>query len=553
MNAIDTPPDTTPETHKKASATQNDRESFSLDLQSNPRDQEHCKTPEASAVKDSDDGDAPQRPHSAFTEGAKISTILMVSFIGLISPLSASVYYPALDSIATDLSVSITLVNLTITTYLIFQGLAPSLVANFSDIRGRRPAYLICFAVYLGANIGLALQSNYVALIILRCLQSSGSSGTVVLGSAVVADLSTRADRGKYLGYASLGIALGPAIGPILGGVLDRYLGWHSIFWFLVIFSGAMLLVMLIFLPETSRVVVGDGSLPPPKYSISLISYLQQRRQRRKGIPPRVDAMPKETPSGRSRRANPLATLSVAHDRAGFMILLYAGLHYAGYFAVLSTLSTELAARYGLDSLQVGLCFLPIGIGAMASRITVSIIIDRNFRRHARAAAAAAGEEELYESERQKRIDPKKIGDIERARLQVAIPAVYASCALVIAYAWTMDKRTPLAVPLVLLFFCGNVFAGVTTALNVLVVDLNRHRPATAVAAINLFRCLLGAGATAAAKPLIEAIGLGWTGVLIAGVWACASPVLWVVMFYGMIWRDRKGNEGEEGKTESQV
>jgi MFS family permease len=49
-------------------------------------------------------------------------------------------------------------------------------IGSFSDKNGRRPAYFICFIIYLGANIGLALQSSYPALVILRCLQSSGSS-----------------------------------------------------------------------------------------------------------------------------------------------------------------------------------------------------------------------------------------------------------------------------------------------------------------------------------------------------------------------------------------
>jgi hypothetical protein len=52
---------------------------------------------------------------------------------------------------------------------------------------------------------------------VLRCLQSAGSSGTIALGSAVVADLTTRAERGKYIGYSSMGISLGPALGPIIG------------------------------------------------------------------------------------------------------------------------------------------------------------------------------------------------------------------------------------------------------------------------------------------------------------------------------------------------
>lgn len=52
----------------------------------------------------------------------------------------------------------------------------------------------------LGANIGLALQNNYAALLVLRCLQSTGSSGTVALGNGVVGDIASSGERGKFMG-----------------------------------------------------------------------------------------------------------------------------------------------------------------------------------------------------------------------------------------------------------------------------------------------------------------------------------------------------------------
>lgn len=80
---------------------------------------------------------------------------------------------------------------------------------------GRRPAYLLCFVIYFGANLGLALQNSYAALLVLRCVQSSGSSGTATLAQAVTADVTTRAERGKYLAYVVVGITMGPALGPV--------------------------------------------------------------------------------------------------------------------------------------------------------------------------------------------------------------------------------------------------------------------------------------------------------------------------------------------------
>ena len=101
------------------------------------------------------------------------------------------------------------------------------MIAGFSDKAGRRPAYCICFVIYIIANLALALQNNYVALLILRMLQSAGSSGTVALAQGLVGDCVVSSDRGKYVAYASLGSLLGPALGPVLGGLLSQYLGWH--------------------------------------------------------------------------------------------------------------------------------------------------------------------------------------------------------------------------------------------------------------------------------------------------------------------------------------
>jgi hypothetical protein len=117
-----------------------------------------------------------EAPHTILTEKQKIFTVILASFAAFISPVSSSIYYPALNSLACDLHVTVSTINLTITVYMVCQGLAPMFIGSFSDGKGRRPGYLICFVIYLGANMGLALQDSYAALVVLRCLQSSGSS-----------------------------------------------------------------------------------------------------------------------------------------------------------------------------------------------------------------------------------------------------------------------------------------------------------------------------------------------------------------------------------------
>ena len=101
------------------------------------------------------------------------------------------------------------------------------MIAGFSDRAGRKPAYIACFSIYMIANLALALQNNYTALLLLRMLQAGGSSGTIVLSNGLVGDLIPSSERGQYIAFASIGLILGPSLSPILGGNISQFLGWH--------------------------------------------------------------------------------------------------------------------------------------------------------------------------------------------------------------------------------------------------------------------------------------------------------------------------------------
>jgi MFS family permease len=117
-------------------------------------------------------------PFSIFTYREKKWISFVASFGAMFSTLSSYIYMPALVPIATDLGVSIALVNLTVTSYLVVAGIAPAFMGDIADQGGRRPAYILMFALVVTSNIGLALQNSYAALLILRMVQSAGASGT---------------------------------------------------------------------------------------------------------------------------------------------------------------------------------------------------------------------------------------------------------------------------------------------------------------------------------------------------------------------------------------
>lgn len=484
-------------------------------------------------------------PWSVFTSKQKRFIVFMVAMAGFFSPLSANIYFPALTTLAEEFSVSNSVINLTLTSYMIFQGLAPTIFGDLADMAGRRPAYIVGFAIYLGANIGLALCNSYAALLVLRCLQATGSSSTIALASGVVADIATSAERGLWMGWATSGPMVAAAVAPVLGGIFARFLGWRWIFWFLVILSAAFLVPFLITVPETGRNVVGNGSIPPQGWNMSLLSYLSSRKARKSPSPlgrtlsreSNRTAQAKLASKRKLRFPNPLNTLHVIAEKDVALLLFYNSIVYTAFYALMGSFPTMLEETYNYDSLQIGLSFLPFGIGCFLAPICMGKLMDLNFRRIARKIG--------YEIVKGKANDLRTF-PIERCRIGVALPCLAIGDAALLCYGWVMDVRTHLAVPLVLHFIIGLALTGGYNAMNVLLVDLYPLSPSTATAANNLIRCLMGAGGTGIIIYMIEAMGRGWCFTFISAVVAALSPILFVLQRWGPEWREARRARAEE-------
>ena len=118
-----------------------------------------------------------EAPYSCFTEYQKRWIVFLAAFAGWFSTLSSFIYFPALPSLSDDLHTPINQINLTVTAYLIISAILPSIVGRAADGLGRRPVLVFILAIYIAANIGLALQSSFPALCILRVVQAAGVSG----------------------------------------------------------------------------------------------------------------------------------------------------------------------------------------------------------------------------------------------------------------------------------------------------------------------------------------------------------------------------------------
>ena len=151
-----------------------------------------------------------------------------------------------------------------------------------------------------------------------------------------------------------------PSLGPILGGVFAGQVGWPWIFWFLSLLSGFCLLNMILFLPETARSIVGNGSLPAKGLNKTCYSYVH----RKSSI---------STPAERSSQArqlripNPLRCLVVLFRKDTAVIVTVNGVLYMTYCCVQASLASLFIDIYNFKELEAGLIYLPFGVGCVMS------------------------------------------------------------------------------------------------------------------------------------------------------------------------------------------
>lgn len=232
------------------------------------------------------------------------------------------------------------------------------LIAGFSDKAGRRPAYVLCFTIYIISNIVLALQNNYTALLIFRMIQAGGSSGTVALANGLVGDCIISAERGQYVAFTSIASILGPSLSPVLGGILTQYLGWHWIFWFLLILSVSFFIPYFLFQPETCRNLVGDGSIPPPRTSWNITDVIRHKHRAQKGLAVDQEKMRHLRQNYKFTFPNPLRTLTILTQAETAILLISSSWAFAAFYAVSAGTSSSFYDIYGFNELQISLIFV---------------------------------------------------------------------------------------------------------------------------------------------------------------------------------------------------
>jgi MFS family permease len=117
------------------------------------------------------------------------------------------------------------------TAFLLAATVVGPLYGKFSDVYGRRVAFLVSIGLFVAGSVACALSPNMLTLILARACQGLGGGGLILLGQTIIGDLFPPKTRTRYEALLSAMFATASVAGPLLGGSIAEHLHWSFIFW----------------------------------------------------------------------------------------------------------------------------------------------------------------------------------------------------------------------------------------------------------------------------------------------------------------------------------
>ncbi|KAG1818699.1 major facilitator superfamily domain-containing protein [Suillus subaureus] len=468
----------------------------------------------------------------------KMITLCMVSLATMVSGLASNIQNPSNSLIQEDLHATTSQISWTLAAFQLIQGNLPLLWSTASEIKGRKPVYLVASAIFVVGNTALALSKTIEVMIGMRALQAAGSCAVISISAATLADIYEPHERGTMMGIFYAAPLLGPALGPILGGSLSQAFNWRASFYFLLICGGVIFLSFLILFKDTYRRERSltyrcalqrlHTSKEPVQSSRKDQTSVKDTEKQLQLLNVPVDKSVVTSTLGLDdvrlsiKDINPFPSYFRILSRKNNVLILTAnGLVFGFTYCLSYTCARTLANAYDYNALSVGLVLLCLGVGSIAGSVIGGRWSDRVLAKMMKANGGKWNAE---------------------MRLQSSTLGMLWLPPAVIGYAWVCEKHVNVAVICVMLVLIGFSSIWMYTCTLAYLVDANPGRSCTAVATNNSFRGSLAFVSVVIAVPLQNALGDGGLYTVWAGILIVTELMVILVLRKGESWR----KEGEE-------
>jgi len=190
---------------------------------------------------------------------SRATLILLVVMTGL-APISLYLLVPALPMLATTFGRDASVVQMTVSFYMVGIAISQLLLGPLSDRFGRRPVMLAGLALSIVASFGCILAQTLPQLIAARFFQALGGASGMVISRAIIRDLYPRERIGAMISLVIAVMMIAQMLSPLTGGLIETAFGWHAIFYVVAALSIVVAAAVTLALPETRPARVDDAS-----------------------------------------------------------------------------------------------------------------------------------------------------------------------------------------------------------------------------------------------------------------------------------------------------
>jgi EmrB/QacA subfamily drug resistance transporter len=161
----------------------------------------------------------------------RVLLIIGALLLGLfLAALDQTIVATALPTIVGDLHGASHL-TWVVTAYLLASTVSTPLWGKLGDQYGRKSFFQAAIVIFLVGSALSGLSHTLLELISFRAIQGLGAGGLIIGALAIVGDVVSPRERGRYQGLFGAVFGVATVLGPLLGGFFVQDLSWRWVFY----------------------------------------------------------------------------------------------------------------------------------------------------------------------------------------------------------------------------------------------------------------------------------------------------------------------------------
>lgn len=482
--------------------------------------------------------DDPENVYTQLSTAHKwfLTAIVCVTFFQITA--NSSTYTNAMDPIMERLECGKVVATLGISFFILGLGAGPMLFAPLSEYYGRRPIYVCGLALYVLFQLPVCLATNIQTMLIGRFLSAFFSSSFAAVSGGTITDIFDKHKEHDMLVLAmstfSLSPFFGPSVGPLISGFIVQHTNWRWVFWLMIIWSGVLFVVVLLFSKETYAPVLTEKKVRRLRGETekNVIQRIFGKDSEKTPTVAETEKKPytcalMELKKRQSLMKNILINCErpfglLLKDPMVLLICLYSGLLLAIVYAFFVAFPLVFGNVYNFDVQFIGMSFLPLCVGQFLATYGSIPIVKR-----------------LTKKFNEKRIASGKTPSTPELKLIPMMIGCFLCPIGLFWFGWTCYESIHWIVPMI-----GSAFFGAGTVLVFsgtfgFLVDGYRLYAASAMAANAFVRCILSSAFPLFTRQMYQNWSYHWATSLLGFVTCLMIPIPFVFYIKGEKLRSR--------------